>query len=940
MRLPPRTIGYVLGIAIIILGAIPEALSQQATLSGRVIDASSNQPLPGASVMLTVPGSDRTVQGAATDADGNYTIRGIEPGRYNVAARFIGYTAVEREMTLEAGEQRGLDFALPPGGFDLSTVIVTASRQQEKVLDSPASISVLGVREIESDVAANTSDVLRNTVGVDMAQTGVNRREIVLRGFNNAFSGQAYVLTDNRKAAVPSLGVNVHSIMPNMGIDVERIEVVRGPGSALYGPGVDAGVIHFISKDPFTYPGTTVSVSGGERSFFGGQLRHAGNVNNRFGYKVTGSYTRADDWQLNPAEPHDSTQLANDLPGLVRDYEHYTYNVNGLVAYRFADDVTLTANAGYSELQGIVLSGIGTLQADGFGYTYGQLRLVAGDLFAQVYVNRNNAGDSFVYGTGMPVVDKGIFYNAQAQYNWTLNDNQSLIFGIDGQLTSPDTEGSILGRNEGENITEAGVYAQSQTRVTEQFDVTVALRADYNDVVDALRLSPRAALVYRPTPTQSLRATFNRAFSSPGTNSNFLDILARAPDAALPIAIRARGSAFGFTWQRNPDYSAFANTDLVAASLNPAAIGARQPVGLGLTPVYASVYAGLAAIPAEQLQIILAQQGLNLTVEQIQGLVALLSPQAGTNVQGFSQGGLAMLNPAAERPEDQFVPITELSNLEPLKQTTTQTIELGYRGALGNRFLLEIDGYHTRKENFIGPLLMETPLVFVPTLGADLQAALTAGIQGNPQLMGALSQFGLPPELVAQLLVGLASDNLPSATTPVAVVIPQENDLGPGAPPELLLSYRNFGQVSFFGADISTLFMATDNLDIFANLSWTSDNFFTADDLGEENPDLVVSLNAPKIKGRLGFNARTSPGISFGAAARYTDGYPVRSGPYVGEVDSFFLLDLNLGYDFRQYAPGLRFDVTVQNVLDENHREFIGAPRLGRMALARLTYTL
>jgi outer membrane receptor for ferrienterochelin and colicins len=206
--------------------------------------------------------------------------------------------------------------------------------------------------------------------------------------------------------------------------------------------------------------------------------------------------------------------------------------------------------------------------------------------------------------------------------------------------------------------------------------------------------------------------------------------------------------------------------------------------------------------------------------------------------------------------------------------------------------------------------------------------------------MGALGQFGIPPSTVAQLLVGLASPNLPGATTPVAVVVPAENDLGPGAAPELLLTYRNFGRVSFFGADISTQYLVTDNLNIFANLSWTSDNFFTAEDIGEENPDLVVSLNAPKVKTRLGFSARTPGGFSFGAAGRYTDGFPVRSGPYVGEVESFFLLDANVGYDFFRYAPGLRFDVTVQNLLDENHREFIGAPRLGRMALARLTYSL
>src|SRR5690606_22549871 len=79
------------------------------------------------------------------------------------------------------------------------------------------------------------------------------------------------------------------------------------------------------------------------------------------------------------------------------DYGNYKYNINGTLSYRFRPDVTLTANGGFSSSKSIFLSGIGTLQSDGFGYSYGQLRLDAGRFFAQAYVNANNAGNSFVY---------------------------------------------------------------------------------------------------------------------------------------------------------------------------------------------------------------------------------------------------------------------------------------------------------------------------------------------------------------------------------------------------------------------------------------------------------------------------------------------------------------------------------------------------------------
>ena len=69
------------------------------------------------------------------------------------------------------------------------------------------------------------------------------------------------------------------------------------------------------------------------------------------------------------------------------------------------------------------------------------------------------------------------------------------------------------------------------------------------------------------------------------------------------------------------------------------------------------------------------------------------------------------------------------------------------------------------------------------------------------------------------------------------------------------------------------------------------------------------------------------------------DDFPVVSGPYVGDVESYVVFDVGAGYDLSRVAPGLRIDATVQNVLDNERREFIGAPQIGRLALARLTYS-
>ena len=262
------------------------------------------------------------------------------------------------------------------------------------------------------------------------------------------------------------------------------------------------------------------------------------------------------------------------------------------------------------------------------------------------------------------------------------------------------------------------------------------------------------------------------------------------------------------------------------------------------------------------------------------------------------------------------------------------------KGVINEKLLVTIDGYYTNRDNFVGPLLVETPFVIVPNLANDLTAALAAGIAGNPSLAGALGSFGVSSAQAAGLIVQLAGSGLPDAGTPVAIVQPLENNPGVGSTPELMLTYRNFGKVSFYGTDIAFQYLANDKLSVFGNLSIVSDDFFDDEELDEEGTGLSLALNAPTLKGSGGFKYKFASGLSINAAGRYTDGFPVLSGPYVGDIDSYFLLDLGAGYDMSRFQSGLRIDIGVSNALDNMHREFIGAPQMGRMAMGRVTYSI
>jgi iron complex outermembrane receptor protein len=283
--------------------------------------------------------------------------------------------------------------------------------------------------------------------------------------------------------------------------------------------------------------------------------------------------------------------------------------------------------------------------------------------------------------------------------------------------------------------------------------------------------------------------------------------------------------------------------------------------------------------------------------------------------------------------------------IPPLDQTVTQTFEVGYKGVLGDRVIVNLDGYFEQKEDFIGPLVQESPLLYVnpQDVSSSLQSALTPLLQGaaaqDPQVAALLQQFG-GAQQAAAFLAGTTSEQIGQG--PVGVVQPDQSVL-PGTNSGAvggLLSYRNFGNVQYWGIDASVQVQATDRLDAFANVSIVSDDFFDNDELDEEETSLSLALNAPSFKAKGGLDYRfEGVGLSVGASGNYVEGFPVETGPYVGEVEDYFLLDARLGYDLPPIS-GLSANLTVKNVLNNEHREFVGAPELGRMIMARLTYEL
>ena len=203
------------------------------------------------------------------------------------------------------------------------------------------------------------SDHVKEQAGVDFVNTGLQSNYVVVRGFNNIFSGATLNLTDYRISRVPSLRVNVSHFTPTTSSDLERVEVVLGPGSALYGPNAANGVIHYITQSPIDDPGVNLSLATGLRqqgdtkdgisSSTEGTVQAEGrlawaNDAETFGLKLSGQYFGGTDFEYN-----DPTEV--EQQGIARDCIAAGYNPLDPDCFNFAGDLNVATPEGQAALK-------------------------------------------------------------------------------------------------------------------------------------------------------------------------------------------------------------------------------------------------------------------------------------------------------------------------------------------------------------------------------------------------------------------------------------------------------------------------------------------------------------------------------------------------------------------------------------------------------------
>ena len=271
----------------------PSATSGASTLTG-LVQTTAGEPLPGATVFVR-----GTYLGTSTDPAGRFRLL-IPAGKVaageslTLEISYIGYEPLTK--VVNPAEGQNLTIALTTAATQLGETVISASRVQQTLAEAPVTIEKMNTVQITRLASPDVMVGLGNLKGVDVSSSALLMSSVSTRGFNSAKSERVIQLADYIDTQSPSMSVNVGNLLGIPEVDMESVDVLHGPSSALYGANAFNGVILFNSKDPFVFEGLTARIRGGTRAYADAQVRYAKKFTPRLAAKLNLSYQQANDF--------------------------------------------------------------------------------------------------------------------------------------------------------------------------------------------------------------------------------------------------------------------------------------------------------------------------------------------------------------------------------------------------------------------------------------------------------------------------------------------------------------------------------------------------------------------------------------------------------------------------------------------------------------------
>ena len=825
-----------LGSLVLLTSLTSLALAQETgTVTGTVTRAAEGSTL--SSVQVGVEG---TGQSTVTGADGRYTLRRVPAGPQRIVFRWLGYRPTQVDVTVEPGATVTADAGLDAVTIALSEIVVEgASRAPERIVEAPAAISVVPPEVLQSvSITGQAPVALQSVPGVDVVQSGVNDFNVNARGFNSSLNRRVLVLQDGRDLAIAFLGSQEWNGLTQPLEDLGKVEMVRGPGSALYGANAFSGVVNITTPTAREAIGTKVSVAGGELETVRGDLRHASVLaGDRFGIRVNAGYNRSDTYSRTRTRL-DGTSLqreyadATDEPvGLVREVRPLDGQsvdlttgdalgdrdplVNGYgsarMDYYLDNGSVLSVDGGASQVENeIFVTGIGRVQITKAIKPYARVAMAADRYNIFAYWNsRTSLEPQYSLQSGLPIEERSDVFHVEGQTNFKFQQERGrIVVGGSVRNTQTNTSGTLMNLlNDDRSDNMYSMYGQVEYKVIPKLRAVGALRWDDGDLFKR-QFSPKGALVFSPDENNSFRFSVNKAFQTPNYSEFFLQVPVAAPSAG-PRTLES-----------------------------------------SIETYYAAVRAN---VPGPALA------GLTIT----------------DNLPWeFSAG----------------TPALALGNAD-LKVEKVTGWELGYKGSLSDKAYVTVDGYINELKDFVTDLLPGvngaypsyalTDEVDVPAELAALDARLAAiGLPANHPLRTPI------PQLLGGHAAVEAGTRIQGANALAT--------LGDGSR-AVVLSYSNAGRVTERGIEVGLGYQLTPEMR--GDVSFTGFDFTVK---SQAVGDQLVP-NTPSKKASVSLTYTGQQGIDANVTVRLVDGYQWSAGVFQGYIPSNEFVNVSAGYRVNNY---------------------------------------
>ena len=441
---------------------------------------------------------------------------------------------------------------------DLGQIMVTSvSRKSESLSTAAAAVYVITQEELRRSGVTLLPEALRLVPGLQVARANARQWGISARGFNETFSNKLLVLMDGRSIYTPLFSGVFWEETDTVLEDIDRIEVIRGPGAALWGANAVNGVINIITKSAQETQGTLISGGGGmeERGF--GTVRHGGQLGTNAHYRIYGKYSHRDEftrtdgggaddswWMAQSGFRVDWAPTAANRLTLQGDF--YSGDIGGQYYLQSLDPPSLVLQSRRSEVEGANLLGRWTHKFSPFS-----------DVSAQAYFDRTDRE----FGVAREIRDTIDF---DAQHHFQAGDRHEFVWGggyrysADNITESPDFR--MLDPND--RVQLLSVFAQDQIALApERLHLTLGTKVEHHEFT-GFEVQPSGRLGWTPSERHTLWGAVSRAVRTPSRGERDFRVFGDARPYLGPLPVPVVNPGLG-------------NRDLVSEELLAYEIGYR-----------------------------------------------------------------------------------------------------------------------------------------------------------------------------------------------------------------------------------------------------------------------------------------------------------------------------------------------------------------------------